>query len=181
MSQSVKVKARNNCFAPIADEDLGPQLPPITYEKTIKEMVLIPYSAQVGDDPENIVIRYKPVLKGEYDLQEYIESFADEVGIQNILKKLSLSGDKSLLNQTGREPLCPDGGLEPIQDYSNAPKSKAEAFNAVAAGVAAFDSLPDDLKGKMSLTQFVELFGQDEFNKYIEGVVAKLTPTEGDK
>ena len=181
MSKSVTM-LDNNPFAPIPADRLAEQLKPIEFEQTITEMVLVPYSTQVGDDPENIVIRYKPVKKNVYDINEYVASFADDVGIQNILKKLSLTGDKSILNQTGREALCPDGGLEPIQDYSGVPKNKTEAFNAVAAGVAAFDELPDDLKGKMSLTQFVQLFGQDEFDAYIKNLMVQQNPpTEGDK
>ena len=168
----------NNPFAPIAVENLGPQLEPREFDKTIERYVLVPYAVAVDGDEDNTVLRYKPVLKETIDLQEYIDSFADDVGIQNILRKLSLTGDKSILNQTGREALCPDGGLEPIQDYSNVPKNKTEAFNAVAAGVAAFDNLPEDLKGKMSLTQFVELFGQEEFDNYIQNLIAKNTPKE---
>ena len=175
---TAKVLPDNNPFAPIPAELLAPQCKPIEYETTVKETVLIPYSEEVDGDPENVVIKFKPVVKNEYDLQAYIESFADEVGIQNILKKLAISGDKSILNQTGREPLCPDGGLEPIQDYSNVPKSKAEAFNAVVAGVQAFDELPEDIKGKMSLTQFVQLFGQEEFDNYIKGLMAANAPKE---
>lgn len=178
---SVNPLTLNNPFAPIPKEALARQLDPIQYEKTVKEYFLIPYSEAVDGNEENIVIKFKPVLKNEYDLKDYIESFADEVGIQNILRKLSLSGDKSILNQTGREALCPDGGLEPVQDYSNVPKSKTEAFNAVAAGVAAFDNLPDDLKGKMSMAQFAELVGQEELDKYIAGIVAKNMPKEEDK
>lgn len=175
------VSAPKSCFAPIPQECLAPQLNPIEFDKTRKVYVFVPYSEQVGDDPENVVIKYKPVLKEEYDINEYVASFADDVGIQNILKKMSISGDKSLLNQTHREALCPDGGLEPIQDYSNVPTSKTEAFNAVAAGVAAFDTLPDDLKGKMSMAQFVQLFGQEEFDNYVKTLVASNTPKEEDK
>lgn len=175
------IKPVKNCFGVIPPENLGPQLEPVEFDKTRQEVVLVPYSTQVGDDPENIVLQYKPVVKNEYDIQEYIESFADEVGIQNILKKLSLSGDKSLLNQTHREPLCPEGGLEPVQDYSNVPGSKTEAFNSVIKGVNAFDNLPEDLKGKLSMSQFVQLVGQEEFDKYIADKMAALQPKEGDK
>ena len=178
---TAKVLPDNNPFASIPAELLAPQCKPIEFETTVKETVLVPYSEEVDGDPENVVIKYKPVVKNEYDLQAYIESFADEVGIQNILKKLAISGDKSILNQTGREPLCPDGGLEPIQDYSDVPKSKAEAFNAVVAGVQAFDDLPEEVKGKMSLTQFVQLFGQEEFDNYIKGLMAANAPKEENK
>lgn len=170
-----------NCFAPIPDECLGPQLKPIVYDDKKIDWALVPYTVAVGGNEENLVLQYKPVKKGECDLKEYIASFADEVGIQNILKKLAISGDRTLLNQTGREALCPDGGLEPVQDYTTVPKSKTEAFNAVVNGVAAFDNLPDDLKGKMSMEQFAQLVGQEELDAYIKARIEALTPKEGDK
>lgn len=171
----------NNCFGPIPPELLASQCEPIVYEKIHKSCILVPRSKQIGDNAKDCTLVYEAVDNEEYDIQEYINSFADEVGIQNILKKLSISGDKSLLNQTGREALCPDGGLEPIQDYSNVPKNKTEAFNAVVKGVNAFDELPDDVKGKMSMEQFVKFFGQDEFDAYINKVVAAMQPKEEDK
>lgn len=177
MSALVKT---NNCFGAISPDLLAPQLPPIEYEKEHTNYVLVPETQKVGDDPENLVLIYKPVKKETYNIDEYINSFADEVGIQNILRKLALTGDRSLLNQTGREPLCPDGGLEPVQDYSNVPSNKTAAFNAVVEGVNAFDNLPDDLKGKMSMTQFVELFGQEQFNDYIKGLMAQMEPVKDD-
>lgn len=173
-----KTNLCNNPFAPIDPADLAPQCEPIVYPETQIDYVLVPYSKEVDGDPENVVIEYKVVKKAEYKTADYINSFADDVGIQNILKKLSLSGDRSLLNQTGREALCPDGGLEPVQDYTTVPANKTEAFNAVVAGVNAFDQLPEDIKGKMSMSQFVELFGQDQFNAYIQSVVEKSLPKE---
>lgn len=178
MSEKKKV---NSCFAPIPDDCRPVPCEEPVYETTIKEYFLVPYSEQVGDDVNNVVLKYKPLLKNEYDLNDYIQSFSDDVGIQNIIKKLALSGDTSLLNQTGREPLCKDGGLEPIQDYSNAPRSKVEAYNSVLAGVNAFDNLPEDLKGKMSLTQFVELFGQEQFDSYIKGLIEKSAVVKGEE
>lgn len=153
---------------------------PIEYPKVKKVYNLIPEAKKlidaVGVEYQGIV--YKATYIKEYDIKDYIKSFADDVGIQNILKKLSLSGDKSILNQTGREALCPDGGLEPIQDYSQVPSSKAEAFNIVAKGVEAYDNLPAEIKGKMSLEQFVNDFQQEQFNAYIESIKAKYTPKE---
>lgn len=180
MSQSV-VTLDNNPFAPIAADRLAEQCKPVQFEKKTTRWVLVPIAKKISEDSEEAVIQFKPVAKETYDIQEYIESFSDDVGIQNILRKLAISGDKSILNQTGREALNPDGGLEPIQDYTNVPKSKVEAFNAVAAGVAAFDELPQDLKGKLSLTQFVELFGQDEFDNYVKKLMAANEPKGEDK
>lgn len=178
---SKSVQTLKNCFAPIPEDQKPPLLGDLVFPKTFDEIVLIPEAVNVDGDPENIVLQYKPVKKKTVDIDEYVGSFADEVGIQNILKKIAMSGDKSLLNQTGREPLCPEGGLEPVQDFSNVPKSKTEAFNAVVNGVNVFDQLGDDIKGKMSLEQFVQSFGQEEFDNYIKSVIASTQLKGEDK
>lgn len=154
-------------------------LPPIVYEKTREEWNLIPKASKVvdADGIEQDTIVYVPTKVREYSIEAMINSYADDVGIQNILKKVALTGDKSYLNQTGRVPLT-DGGLEPIQDYTNVPKSKTEAFNAVAAGVAAFDNLPSDIKQKMSFSQLAETFGQKEFDDYITNKINALMPKQ---
>lgn len=114
---------------------------------------LIPKASKFvdADGVQQDIIKYEAVQTGEYDLQAYIDSFADDIGIQNILKKVALTGDKSYLNQTGRVGEKPDGGLEDIKDYTNVPGSKTVAFNAVAAGVAAYDALPSEIKEKCLL------------------------------
>lgn len=157
-----------------------PILKPIKYKEEVEEWNLIPVAKELvdADGVKYNGVVYEPKLVNTYNLVELIQSYSDDVGIQNILKKLSLSGDKSILNQTGREPLCPNGGLEPVQDFSQVPESKAEAFNIVAAGVQAYDNLPADIKGKMSLEQFVKEFGQSQFDQFVQGLVAKYQTPE---
>lgn len=157
---------------PTYKNDKREVLKPVEYPKSIKVYNLVPQAVTLKDANglEYQGVTYEPTFIKEYDIQEYIASFSDDVGIQNILKKLAISGDTSILNQTGRDPLCPNGGLEPIQDYSNVPTSKAEAFNFVEKGVAAYDALPEEIKGKMSLTQFVNEFGQAQFDAFVEKI-----------
>lgn len=157
-------------------------LKPIKYE-TIREVWnLVPKAEKVvdADGVQQDVVRFVPVKVQEIDIQKYIDSFADEVGIQNILKKVAMTGDKSYLNQTGREPLV-ESGQEPVQDYTGVPESKTAAFNAVAEGVRAYDALPAEIKGKMSFAQFAEGFGQADFDAYINKVKEAYTPKEESK
>lgn len=173
-----------NCFCPIPEKDRPVVDKPREFE-TIREIWnLVPKGTKIidVDGVEQDVIEYVPVKVRDVNIAEYIASFSDEVGIQNILRKVALTGDKSYLNQTGRHAL-PTGedGLEPIQDYSNVPLSKTEAFNAVAAGVRAYDALPAEIKEKMSFAQFAESFGQEQFDAYIEKLKTQITPKEDNK
>lgn len=170
-------------FAPIHKNlDKRSLLKPVEYEKIREVWNLVPKAEKVvdADGVQQDVVRYVPVKVQDVDIQKYIDSFSDEVGIQNILKKVALTGDKSYLNQTGREPLV-ESGQEPVQDYTNVPISKTDAFNAVAAGVHAYDSLPAELKGKMSFAQFAEGFVQADFDAYINKLKEQYTPKEENK
>lgn len=167
------VRKITNPFQAIPAENLAPQLKPIEYEKEREVYNLIPKACKVMDDDgvQQDIIRYEPTFIKKYDIQEYIKSFESDIGIQNILKKVALTGDKSYLNQTGRVGEKPDGGLEDIKDYTNVPANKTEAFNAVAAGVAAYDALPDDMKADMSFAQFAEKFGEEQIKSYVDNLI----------
>lgn len=185
MATTLTKKLKNNPFGALVDDD-RPLLKPIEYEKTRPIYNLVPKGQKIVDingESRDIVV-YEPIFIREIDIQAEIDSYADEVGIQNILRKVAMTGDKSYLNQTGREPLNPNGGLEPVQDYSNVPSSKTEAFNAVAAGVAAYDSLPEEIKGKMSFEQFAKEFGQQQYQEFVQALINKYkennTTTGGD-
>ena len=166
------------CFAPIP-EKLKPQVVPVPVCKKVREVWnLIPKAKKIvdADGVSQDVIEYEPVKVKDVPIDEYIASFESDVGIQNILRKVAMTGDRSYLNQTAREAMCPDGGKEPIQDYTNVPSSKAEAFAIVQAGVAAYDSLPEDIKGKMSFTQFAAGFSNDDFNSYVKKIIEANKP-----
>ena len=59
-------------------------------------------------DPEtgeviNPTSRFKRVKTGEYDFQEYIQSFADSCSLSALLDRVKSSGDMSLLKQSNPE------------------------------------------------------------------------------
>ena len=171
----------SNPFQPIPEKLKPKACPPIVFEDIREVWHLVPKGEKVVDIDgiSRDVITYVPVKERDVPIKEYIESFADDVGIQNILKKVAMTGDKSYLNQTGRSSLDVDeDGREPIQDYTDAPMSKTEAFNAVAAGVRAYDALPEEIKGQMSFAQFAEGFGQKQYEQYIEELKKKFEPKQ---
>lgn len=173
-----------NSFVPLKEKNKPTPCKEIDFEKVRPVWNLVPKGSKIidNDGVEQDIIEYVPVHVRDIPIQEYIDSFSDEVGIQNILRKVAMTGDKSYLNQTGRVSLDADkNGLEPVQDYSNAPMSKTEAFNAVAAGVRAYDALPAEIKEKMSFAQFAESFGQEQFEAYIAKLQEANTPKEENK
>lgn len=103
--------------------------------------------------------------------QDYIDSFKDQVGIENILKRFNLVNDPELFNQVYRPsvPIAEDG-KEVVQDYSNLPNSMEEATEIAKKGMAAYKSLPADLVNNRSFMEFAESCSEEELNAYIAAI-----------
>ena len=75
---------------------------------------------KTGDGEDDFVIEQVVEVTEKIDRQQYIDSFKDDVGILNILKKVELTGDVTLLNQRTRATVDVDeNGREPVNDISN--------------------------------------------------------------
>lgn len=98
------------------------------------------------------------------NLQEYIDSFKDETGVYNILKKYSKTGDASLLNQ--REGFYGDISGLPVDQLN--PQKMAKAAKASA------ESLSKKLGVEITTEQLASM-SSNELNDLIsKAVAAKL-------
>lgn len=95
------------------------------------------------------------VVNEEVDIREYVNSFADECGVENVLKKFARTGDASLFAQ--------HQVIENV-DATKIPDGNAEEL---------FNSLPDDLKKNMSYEEFVKTLTGEQLKAYIDGMVAQ--------
>lgn len=147
----------NNCFKPIPADELAPQLPPIEFDKEIKKYKLVPVAVPLKEGSEECSIAYKVVEDVTLDIQEFIDSQSDDVGIQNILKKVAMTGDTSLYNQTGRKGLPVDEtGKEVINDLTNFPTSINEAVELAKAANSEFAKIDKELTQNKSIGQFLD-------------------------
>lgn len=131
-------------------------------DEDIVEYVEEQYVEKTGEGDKDFVVKKRVVESSRINRQDYVGSFADEVGIKNILKKVQATGDETLLKQR------PDGAFIDVTQF---PDNRSGMYDAVKNGVQAFDNLPDDIKKKMSMEDFVNNFGQKEFDSYIQAKV----------
>lgn len=120
---------------------------------------------KTGEGPSDFIVKKVVVEVNRVNRADYIASFEGDVGIKNVLKKVNLTGDATLLNQRGAS-ISPE-----LVDITQFPSDKTDAFNAVKEGVDNFDNLPEDIRNKMSLESFVKFFGQDKFNELVKSQV----------
>lgn len=131
----------------------------------IVEYEIKEYVVKTGEGDEDFVVKTRVVEKSRIKRQDYINSFRDDVGILNILAKVQATGDATLLDQK-------KGGS--YIDISTLPDNVDDANKAIAVGVAAFDGLPEEIKKKMSMAEFVDKFGQEEFDALIAAKAVEL-------
>ena len=107
------------------------------------------------------------VVKGKFDLYEFIQSHADSVDIMKILERFE-NGDVDALNKYQGY----------YADITDAPKSFAEALNTVIKAKDLFYSLPLEVRAKFDYSpeQFVASLGTQKF----VDAVGQKSPTLSD-
>lgn len=120
------------------------------------------------------VIEKEVVETSRVDTQAYIDSFKDDVGIENILRKFNMVNDPELLNQVKR-PTVPIGedGKEVIQDYTGIPTTEEEALKIAKRAMTEFDNLPKELTKGRTFNQFAESCTKEELLTYISSMNQK--------
>jgi hypothetical protein len=127
---------------------------------------------KVGDGEEDFIIEDK-VIEHKRDIKQEINAQADDVGVYNLMKRVALTGDDSLMP----EPM-PKTGV--TSDYTNVPDNLLDADLMAKQRIAEFDSLPDALKKGRSFEEFMSSFTQDEFSAWLSSL-APVDKKEGDK
>lgn len=144
------------------------KIPHIVAEKDIIEYER--YDELVKSNPENsadFVTVEKVRIKQKVNRADYIASFADDVGIKNILKKLALSGDYSLLNQIHREALpLEEGNREIVQDVTVLQEENG-ASNLGDLAQQLYRALPPELVAGRSFANFCDTVTQAEIDAYV--------------
>lgn len=171
MSEVLKL---NTGFGPLANPPKA-TITDYSKDKDIVEYAEEEYVEKTGEGDKDFVVKTRVVESSRVNRQEYVNSFSDEVGIHNILKKVLATGDETLLKQR------PDGAFIDATQFQT---SRADLVNSVEKGVKAFDNLPVDIKKKMSMEDFVNNFGQKEFDAFIQAKVDAILAAkkkEGDE
>lgn len=133
----------------------------------------------VQDQKNNqFTIEKEVVVTQKIPTQEYIDSFKDDVGIENIMKKFLLTKDESLFQQVARPsvPIDEDGKQE-VQDYTGIP-SEEEALKLFTKAKTEFAKLPNDLVKNRSFVEFAESCSKEELVEFMQSIISKKAAKE---
>lgn len=129
------------------------------------------------------VIEQVAEITSKIDTQAYIDSFAGDVGIENILKKFQLLKDESLFKQVKRPEISVDPldkeGREKVQDYSDIPSDEESAIRLAAKAQAEFACLPQELVKGRSFNEFAETCTKEELITFLASL-QKAEKKEGE-
>lgn len=131
------------------------------------------------DDEGNIRPITKQVVTGKKNRREYIESFSDDVGLENILQKIgqgAIAEDKFSILKSGKPGEVTD--LRGFQDINNLGDIQALADKARVT----FKNLDPELKKNMSFAEFCSKFNNQVLTDYVTAMTKKVEPqAEGDR
>lgn len=164
----------NTAFGPV-------ELPPLQAndpcaEKDIVDTLII--DGYETDAEGNVKLVTKQIVTGVKNRKEFIESFADDVGLEHILEKIgqgAIAEDKfSILKDQAPGSVADLRGFADIQSMADIQKL---ADNARAT----FAKLDPALKKNMSFAEFCTKFNNADLDAYIKAKVEAATPKEENK
>lgn len=135
----------------------------------IVEHLIIKKGVPIGEDNEEVSVVEEYIETKKYKRQEYINSFRDEVGIVNMLKKVNAG----LLNPGVLAANFDLHDENNVIDISNVPEDIGDAMSMVDNAHKLYSSLPIELTKNMSFNDFCQKFDQKAFDRYIESKTTK--------
>lgn len=161
MSKTVEIQKITSAFAPV---ELPPQQTnePCFEHDIVDTLIIDTYETDADGNVRPVT---KQVETKRYNRKAYIESFSDEVGLNNILEKIAqgaVAEDKySILTNRKQGSVADLRGFENINTLGD-----VEALAAKAQ--ATFRNLDPALKKNMSFKEFCSKFGNDDLVAYID-------------
>lgn len=112
-------------------------------------------------------------IEGQTNVYEKIQAYADEVDMENILRRVSDTGDVSLLN--ARKSV--------FADVTEMPKNMIEASNMIRQAEKEFYQLPVETREKFNnnFNEYIATAGKEDWMKkmgYIKEVVEETKETK---
>lgn len=130
------------------------------------------------DEERNVRPVTKQIVTGKKNRREYIESFSDDVGLENILQKIgqgAIAEDKYSILKSN--PAGQVNDLRGFQDIDNLGDIQILADKARVT----FANLDPELKKNMSFAEFCSKFNNQALTDYVTAKAkAKEKPNEGE-
>ena len=139
------------------------------FDTEYKEIQIVDKVRKVGEGEDDYIVE-KVVIESFKPIKEVIDADKDSVGVYNIIKQVLRTGDESLL------PI--DKGNGELVDLTGAPENLMELKQMGVDAEKKFNELPHELRGEMDMQSFVASMTQEQFDKFIAAVQARVNPVK---
>lgn len=136
-----------------------------------RELIEVPKPVEGSEDDYVLVPKVK---ESKRSIREVINSQADDVGLDNMIRKYELTGDPSVL------PTAVAASDE-VLDLTKLPQDNAEYMAYIHNLNAAYEALPIELRKDMTIEEFLRNVTPEQVNAYLESVKPKEEKKDGDK
>lgn len=137
-----------------------------------RELIYVPQPVE-GSDEEYILI--PKIKETKRSIKEVIDSQADDVGLDNALRKFALTGDPSVLPG-------PVQANDNILDLTSLPEDSADYFKYIHGLASSFEALPVELRKDLTMEEFTKkvINGEINVDAYFESIKLKEKTEEKD-
>ena len=142
----------------------------LEFDKDYVDIEIVDYVEKTGEGENDFVIK-KKVVETRRPIAEVVNADAESVGVYNIIKQVLRTGDTSLLP-------ADDGKCN--VDFVGAPENLMELKQMGVDAEKKFASLPDDLKGDLDMTTFVNSMTQEKFDQFLSAIAARAAGNKGE-
>lgn len=151
----------------IFSKSVRPEIKPVEFQETWKEYSLKDVKRSTGKGEDDFEIEQKEIIE-EVDINKHIHSFKDEVGVRNIMKRIALTGDASLLEQA-------QVGVGDLSTIPDLPQEKIAAYKSVEEAYLKIDPA---LRGSMTMEDFIKGLSEEKIKSYIDAKFASSMNTK---
>lgn len=138
------------------------------FDQFYKSIKIVDVVKKTGEGEGDYVIKKKVIVE-KTPIEEVVQADKDNVGVYSILAQFAKTGDTSLL------PMEKEGNSV---DLVGAPESLMEMKQAGVDAEAMFAKLPKSLRGDMDMNAFVSSFTNEQFEKFVQAIVARKQKEE---
>lgn len=139
------------------------QLDPIKYDEHYLNVTVKQVVKKTGEGEDDYVLVDKNIVE-KVNIDKLINSQVSEVGVYNLLDKINITGDSSLMPKEWNQ--------EGVVDYTQMPGDLMEAVAVANTAGDIYKGLPDELKGE-DIEKTLANLTEDQIKAYIASLKGK--------
>lgn len=139
------------------DKNKRPEIKPIEWQKDYVDYEYKTVKKSTGPGEDDFELE-ETVIEHRTNIEEFVNSYGEDVGVEAVLKRVALTGDTSLLEKIP----------EMHADLTQIPENPEERFNMMTNNLAdVYSKLDPELTKGLSIEDFIKNLTPEMLEEYI--------------